>query len=105
LDKNTFLTIKLTAAESETVATDMLTTSGGVEKKTSLSTPALPISTPVTSKPIAGLSLYHRLAFVRYLSLKDKQVVPRHHYFAIHHELSLRKQTKNDCEANKTALL
>jgi len=40
------------------------------------------------------LSLYRRLAFVRYLSLNDKQVVPRHHYFAIHQELSLRKQTK-----------
>jgi len=47
LDKNNFLTIKLTAEEFKAVATDKLTTSGGVEKP-SLSTLALPISTPVT---------------------------------------------------------
>jgi hypothetical protein len=51
------------------------------------------------------LSLYRRLAFVRHLSPNDKQVVPRRHYIAIHQELSLRKQTKNDCEANKAAKL
>jgi hypothetical protein len=58
LDKNTSSTIKLTAAEFEAVTTDKLTTSGGV-KKPSLSTRALPISTPVTHKPIAELSNEH----------------------------------------------
>jgi hypothetical protein len=54
-----FLTTKLTAAESEAVATDKLTTSGGVENP-SLSTPtALTISTPVTHKPMAGPANEH----------------------------------------------
>jgi hypothetical protein len=58
LDKNTFSTIKLTAAEFEAVATDKHTTSGGVEKPSS-STRALPIWTLVIQKPISGPSNEH----------------------------------------------
>lgn len=106
------LTIELTAAQLQAVATDKLTISGGVENP-SLSTPALPISAPVAQRPLAGpLSLYRCLACLRYTSLNDKQVVPRQSLHRPKTETvssrggggeEKKKKKKKYCEAKKTA--